>query len=111
MLASKWLLFLALCLGGLHKAIAGKTSSSKRKASESESEDWAHFALHLHSSNQLPGTEAKRNIEKASRAGAKGLKLKAKKGKKCCEDFEEGLAQNHMAKPLLGPDSNKGQKD
>ena len=82
MLASKWLLLLALCIGGLNKALAGKASSSKRKASESDSEEWAHFALHLHSSNQLPGTEAKRNIEKATSAGAKGLKLRGKKGKK-----------------------------
>jgi hypothetical protein len=82
MLASTWLLFLALCLGGLNKALAGKASSSKRKAAESEPDDWAHFALHLHSSNQLPGTEAKRNIEKAASAGAKGLKLRGKKGKK-----------------------------
>ena len=82
MLASTWPLFLALCLGGLNKALAGKASSSKRKAAESESDDWAHFALHLHSSNQLPGTEAKRNIEKAASAGAKGLKLRGKKGKK-----------------------------
>ena len=79
MLPRTWLLCLTFFFLALHKAVAGKSSSSKRKASEadSESEDWGHFALHLHSSNQLPGTAAKRNIEKAAKAGIGGLKQPA----------------------------------
>eukprot|EP00438_Fugacium_kawagutii_P026369 Skav206090 [mRNA] locus=scaffold2150:171468:181946:- [translate_table: standard] len=65
--------------GGLHKAqeegaLAGKSSSSKRKRddSSSNSEDWQTFSLNLHAKNLLPGTVAKRAVEKAKKAGAVG---------------------------------------
>ena len=61
--------------------MAGPKSSSKRKHGSSETEDWSSFSLSLFASNQMPGTLCKRNIEKAQKAGAKGVRLKAKPGK------------------------------
>lgn len=79
-----WGLLFLLAQAGLQKALAGKSSSSKRKRddSSSNSEDWKTFSLNLHAKNLLPGTVAKRAVEKAKKAGATGMKLKCKKGKK-----------------------------
>ena len=77
-----WCWLFWLIQAGLQKALAGKSSSSKRKRdSSSESEDWKSFSLNLHAKNLLPATDAKRAVEKANKAGATGLKLKCKKGK------------------------------
>ena len=74
-----WAIFMA----GLQKAMGVKSSSSKRKRSESDtSEDWATFSLSLHLNNEVPGTVAKKAIEKAKKAGAKGIRLAGKKGRK-----------------------------
>ena len=75
------LLFLLLS-AGLHEAIAGKSSGSKRKhASDDESEDWWQWSLKLGAENKIPATVAKTNIEKAEKSGAHGFKFKGK-GKK-----------------------------
>ena len=67
----------------LQKALAGPTKKRLRdEASGDESEDWDQYALNLYSRNLLPGTLAKRNLEKGKQAGAKGLKLRGKAGKK-----------------------------
>ena len=68
-------------MAGLEQAMAGPKSSSKRKHGSSESEDGFSFSLSLSASNKMPGTLCKRNIEKAQKAGAKGVRLKAKPGK------------------------------
>lgn len=76
------ILWFGLWMVGLHKAIAvGGSSSSKRKAGDSDSEDWASFSIRLHTSNVVPATTAKLAIEKAQKAGAAGIKLKVAKGK------------------------------
>ena len=70
-------------MAGLQKAMGMKSSSSKRKRSESDtSEDWATFSVSLHLNNEVPGTVAKKAIEKAKKAGAKGIKFVGEKGKK-----------------------------
>ena len=104
-------------MAGLQKALAGKSSGPKRKAPGSdsdsgESQEWAQWALHLHSSNKLPGTVAKKNIEKANKAGATSLKIQSKKGKKkCSQDFEENVAQDSLAHIVLGTGSHQMQKN
>ena len=77
-----WFVFFLGFQAGLHKAIAAKSSSSKRKRSSSDSEEWKSFSMNLHAKNMLPGTLAKLNIEKANKSGAKGWKFRGKKGKK-----------------------------
>ena len=75
-------LFWAIFLAGLQKAMGVKSSSSKRKRSESDtSDDWKTFSLNLHLTNEVPGTIAKKAIEKARKAGARGIQLQGKKGK------------------------------
>jgi len=85
MKTTNWLLFLCLFLAGLSKAISGKSSSSKKRPFEgdesSSSEDWASFSLGMHAQNLVPGTLAKKMVEKAEKAGAVGVKLRGKKGK------------------------------
>ena len=76
-----WIWLWTLFHVGLQKAQAGKSSSSKRKRESSQSEDWNTFSMNLHAKNVLPATVAKRNIEKANKAGAQGKKFRAKKGK------------------------------
>ena len=65
----------------LQKASAGPTKKRLRDEGE-DSEDWDAYALNLYGKNFLPGTLAKRNLEKGKRAGARGLKLRGKSGKK-----------------------------
>ena len=70
-------------MAGLEQALAGTgEASSKRKNISSSSEDWGEYSMYLYNSNQLPGTLAKKNIRKAQKAGANGIKLKGKKGTK-----------------------------
>ena len=105
------ILWFGLWMVGLHKAIAvGVSSSSKRKAGDSDSEDWASFSIRLHTSNVVPATTAKLAIEKAQKAGAAGIKSCQGKGQ-CCQSIEKCSPQNLMATHLLGQDSNEKQKD
>ena len=81
------LLFLLLS-AGLHEAIAGKSSGSKRKhASDEESEDWWQWSLKLGAENKIPATVAKTNIEKAEKSGAHGFKFKGKGKKNAARAF------------------------
>ena len=61
--------------------LAGPTKKRLRDEGD-ESEDWDQYALNLYGRNLLPGTLAKGNLEKGKQAGAKGLKLRGKPGKK-----------------------------
>ena len=76
------LLFLACWQACLQKAIAGPTKKRLRDEASDTSEEFPDYAMGLYGRNFLPGTLAKRNLEKATSAGAQGCKLKGKKGKK-----------------------------
>jgi len=53
----------------------------KRKCEDESSEDWKDWSINLATSNQVPATLAKMNIEKGNKSGAAGHKFKGKKGK------------------------------
>ena len=54
----------------------------KRKCQDESSEDWKDWSINLATSNQVPATLAKVNIEKGNKSGAAGHKFQGKKGKK-----------------------------
>lgn len=54
----------------------------KRKCEDESSEEWRDWSINLATSNQVPATLAKMNIEKGNKSGAAGHKFKGKKGKK-----------------------------
>ena len=76
------LLLLACWQACLQKAIAGPTKKRLRDEASDTSEEFPDYAMGLYGRNILPGTLAKRNLEKATSAGAQGCKLKGKKGGK-----------------------------
>jgi len=94
------LLFLACWQACLQKAIAGPTKKRLRDEASDTSEEFPDYAMGLYGRNFLPGTLAKRNLEKATSAGAqdRAASSKARKGeKKRSENSQEGFQEDSLA--------------